>query len=142
VTLRARRSRNRPRLSSLRVLLVEDSLDNQLLIRAYLRGTGCVLDIAGNGRSGVEMFRAGRYDVVLMDVQLPGLDGFDATRAIRSWERENARAATPVVALTAEDSTEARRESLVGGCSDLLGKPIARAALLDALLRVRAEASP
>lgn len=141
MTPRARRRRNHPRPSPLRVLLVEDSLDNQLLVRAYLRGTKCVLDIAGNGLTGVEMVRAGHYDVVLMDVQLPGLDGFDATRAIRRWERENERAATPVVALTAEDGTEARRESLAAGCSELLGKPIARAVLLDALFRVRAEVS-
>ena len=108
----------------LRILLAEDSLDNQLLFRAYLKGTGHQLAIAGNGREAVAKFRAADYDLVLMDIRMPEMDGYAATRAIRAWEREQGRPATPVLALTAHAFPEDVRQSAEAGCDGHLVKPI------------------
>ena len=97
----------------LRVLLVEDSEDSQLLIHSYLKKTPYILECAENGQQGVDMFRAGKYDIVLMDTQMPVMDGMSSTRAIRAWELERGLKATPIVALTAhalrtDDPTQPR----------------------------------
>jgi two-component system, sensor histidine kinase and response regulator len=84
----------------LRILLAEDSEDNRLLIAAYLRGTPHQLDTAQNGRVAVEMFKTRRYDLVLVDVNMPVLDGYSAVAAMRAWEREQGTSPRPILALT------------------------------------------
>ena len=79
---------------ALRILLVEDSTDNQVLIRSYLKQTPYRLDIADHGAIAVELFKNGYYDLILMDMQMPVMDGYEATRAIRNWEREHDLART------------------------------------------------
>jgi CheY-like chemotaxis protein len=73
----------------LRILLAEDSQDNVLLIQSYLKASECSVDLAGNGEAHCEKFISGAYDVVLMDVPMPVMDGYSATRRIRQWEGEN-----------------------------------------------------
>lgn len=115
------------------LLLVEDNPDNCLLIRAYLKNTAYELDEAENGAVAVDMFRRKKYDLVLMDVQMPVMDGHAATRAIRDHEAENHRPATPVIALTAHASREEIDKCKQAGCDTHLSKPIKKATLLEAI---------
>lgn len=122
-----------PRLEGARLLLVEDNPDNRLLVRAYLKGSGVELSEAENGQDGLDQFVAGRFDLVLMDVQMPVMDGYAATRAIRAWEIENGRAPTCILALTASAVKEDIEHSLAAGCDAHLTKPIKKKILLEAL---------
>ncbi|MGH7253612.1 MAG: response regulator, partial [Nitrospiraceae bacterium] len=120
-------------LPALKILLVDDSPDNRVLIQAYLKSTPCQIEIAEDGESGVQKFTAGRYDLVLMDMQMPVTDGYSATRAIRRWEKEHAVKATPIIALTAYALKEEIQKSLAAGCSSHLTKPIRKAVLMEAI---------
>lgn len=81
----------------------------------------------------VDMHRAKHYDLVLMDVQMPEMDGHTATRTIREWEKTSNRKPTPIIALTAHAFQEEIQRSLAAGCSDHLTKPIRKDTLLDAI---------
>lgn len=116
-----------------RLLLVEDSADNRVLIESFLRKGPWRIEVAENGAVAVEKFQRGRYDLVLMDMQMPVMDGYTATRAIRSWEREQGRRATPIIALTANALREEVEKSLNAGCDAHLPKPIRKATLLAAI---------
>ncbi len=118
---------------SLRILLAEDSQDNVLLIEAYLKASGYAADVARNGLIALEKFKSGTYDVVLMDVQMPIMDGYSATRRIRQWETENGAAPVPILALTAHALPEEVRKSFDAGCTSHLTKPIRKATLLAAI---------
>ena len=120
---------------ALTILLVEDSEDNSLLILSYLKSSPHRVVVAENGAAGVDAFQAEPFDLVLMDMQMPVMDGYDATRAIRAWEGEQGRAATPVVALTAHALKEDEAKSLDAGCDGHLTKPIKKKVLLEALRR-------
>jgi signal transduction histidine kinase len=126
---------------SLRVLLAEDYEDNRLLILYYLEKTACIVDVAEDGAQAVERFTAGLYDIVLMDVQMPVLDGNAATRAIRAWERDHGRPPTPILALTANAFADDVKESLAAGCNAHLSKPISKAGLLAAIAGYVGDAS-
>jgi signal transduction histidine kinase/CheY-like chemotaxis protein len=119
----------------LRVLLADDARDNVVLVRAFVRDAGIALDTAENGAVAVARFRADRYDLVLMDVQMPIVDGHTATRQIRAWETEQGLARTPIIALSAHALQEEAQQSLDAGCDAHLTKPIRKQALLDAIER-------
>ena len=123
----------RQALRPLRILLVEDAPANRKLVLAFLKKTPHQVDVAENGEIAVEKFKRGTYDLVLMDIEMPVMDGFTATREIRRWEAENEIEATPVVALTAHALTEHKQQSLAAGCDAHLIKPIKKQALLEAL---------
>lgn len=112
------------------ILMAEDSADNQRLVRAYVERTGHRLDIAENGREAYRMFRTGSYDLVLMDIQMPVMDGLTAARMIREWEREAQREAVPILAFTAHASEEQVKQSLAAGCTAHITKPVRKAVLL------------
>ena len=118
---------------SLRILLAEDSQDNVLLIEAYLKTSGYTADVARNGQIAFEKFISGKYDVVLMDVQMPIMDGYSAARRIRQWETENGATPVPILALTAHALPEEVRKSFDAGCTAHLTKPIRKATLLAAI---------
>ena len=120
-------------LPSLRILLAEDSPDNSTIILAYLEDTPYRVEIAETGAIACEMFAAGQYDVVLMDRQMPVMDGLTATRTIRAWERANDRAPTPIIALTASALKGDREQCLAAGCTAFLTKPIKEEVLLQAI---------
>ncbi len=120
-------------IRSLHILLVDDSEDNRLLITAYLKKTPHTVDVAENGAIALEKFVAGAYDLVLMDMQMPVMDGYTATREIRQWEKQKGGTQTPVVALTAHALKEDTQKSLDAGCTAHLTKPIKKAKLLEAL---------
>ena len=117
----------------LRILLAEDSPDNRLLVEAYLKGTPYQLDHAENGEVAVRKFMTGHYDAILMDIQMPVMDGYEAAAEIRRLERSDHRRPTPIIALTASAQDEAVRRSLKMGCNAHLTKPVKRSTLLETI---------
>jgi len=115
------------------ILLADDSSDNRFLIQAYLKHSGYQLDLAETGRGAVEMYQSRKYDLVLMDVQMPVMDGHTATRMIRDWEKQSNISPVPIIALTAHAYQEEMQKSLAAGCSDHLTKPIRKNILLNAM---------
>ncbi|SNC76093.1 PAS domain S-box-containing protein [Hymenobacter gelipurpurascens] len=109
-------------LGHLRILLAEDNAVNQLLARAMLEGWGMHVDVASSGSEALAMFGQQVYDIVLMDIQMPGLDGVAATRLLRQHP-DAARAATPVVALTAHAMQGEAERYLSAGLNAYLSKP-------------------
>jgi PAS domain S-box-containing protein len=117
----------------LKILLAEDSPDNRLLIEAYLKNTPYHLDDAENGEVAVRKFTTGHYDVLLMDIQMPVMDGYEAVAEIRRLEQGDHRRPTPIIALTASAHDEAVRRSLKMGCDAHVSKPVKRSTLLEAI---------
>jgi PAS domain S-box-containing protein len=127
-----------PPCRPLRILVADDSADNRMLITAFLKNTPYRIDEVENGALAVEHFIAHNYDLVLMDIQMPVMDGHAATRAIRDWERDNHRAPTPIVALSAAANSESFISSRDAGCDEHVTKPIRKATLLEVIDRATA----
>ncbi|GAC1395481.1 MAG: hypothetical protein NVS3B17_10670 [Vulcanimicrobiaceae bacterium] len=123
-----------PRTTHGHVLLVEDNPVNQRVGRKQLEKIGFTVTCADNGRLAVDAVRAGRYDIVFMDVQMPEMDGLAATRAIRRNEASGDKR-LPIVALTADARPQDRLECLDSGMDDYLSKPVALADLRRVLER-------
>ena len=121
------------------ILLVEDSADNRLLIQAYFKRTSDHMETAENGEIAVEKFKSGKYDIVLMDVLMPVMDGYTATGEIRKWEKATGRKETPIIALTANAMAEDFQMSLDAGCTDHLTKPIKKATIMEAIKKYTAQ---
>jgi CheY-like chemotaxis protein/HPt (histidine-containing phosphotransfer) domain-containing protein len=109
---------------------------------AYLEETPYRVEIAETGAIACEKFKAGVYDLVLMDRQMPVMDGLTATRTIRAWERANDRSPTPIVALTASALKGDRETCLAAGCTAFLTKPIKQEVLLQAIKEHSMVAAP
>ena len=121
-------------LIGVRVLLVEDDPVNQLVAQGFLRQLGCTVDLLDRGDAVAERIAQTRYDVVLMDCQMPGMDGFVATRLLRDrygWDRPR----LPVIALTANVLSEDRQRCLAAGMDDFLSKPLRSDVLAEMLRR-------
>ncbi|MGH8507737.1 MAG: response regulator, partial [Gammaproteobacteria bacterium] len=121
------------RAENLPILLVEDTPDNRLLIKAYLRKTPYIIEEAENGSVALQKFKTHAYGLVLMDIQMPVMDGHEATRAMRQWETEQGRDPTPIVALTAHAIKQEMDKSIAAGCTAHLLKPIKKETLLQIL---------
>ena len=120
-------------MSVLRILLVDDSQVNRLLIHIYLKDGCYQLEDAENGEIAVAKVKAENYDVVLMDMQMPIMDGLEATRKVREWERERGLSRTPILALTASALEEDVRRALDAGVDAHITKPITKDALVEAI---------
>ncbi|HEY1760165.1 MAG TPA: response regulator [Bryobacteraceae bacterium] len=118
-----------------RILIAEDSEFNLILVQAYLKDSGFELDVAENGRIAVDKTISGHPDLVLMDLQMPVMDGLEATRLIREWEAKTHSRPIPIFALTAHAAGEGIGKSLASGCNEHLTKPIKKAVLLEAIFR-------
>jgi two-component system sensor histidine kinase/response regulator len=116
-----------------RVLLVEDHPVNRMVTMSQLDELRCVCEVAVDGAEAVEKTKLGDYDLVLMDVQMPVMDGLEATAIIRG--RESARQRVPIVALTATDTEAERARCLAAGMDDFLAKPITVSALASVVER-------
>lgn len=116
-----------------RVLLVEDNPMNQQVAREVLNRFGCEVETAANGLEALELFKKRRYDMIFMDIHMPEMDGFEATRAIR--EAETGDAHIPIVAMTALAMHGDREKCLAAGMDDYIAKPIRTAAVREALVR-------
>ncbi len=130
----------------MKILLADDADDNVLLLRPWLQSIGYIVDLAVNGEVAVKKFASGAYNVVLMDMQMPVMDGFGASRSIRRWEKENGRSPVPIFALTGYSGPEEVQRSLDAGCTAHLVKPIDLTTLLAAIeghtvVRIRADLS-
>lgn len=115
-------------LSGLHILVADDAPDNQWLIRLYLEKPGAKVSLASNGLEAVEMAAKEKYDLILMDIQMPEMDGFTATREIRKAGYEG-----PIIALTAHAMSDMKDKSKDVGCSDYLSKPIQKELLLEGI---------
>jgi CheY-like chemotaxis protein/HPt (histidine-containing phosphotransfer) domain-containing protein len=120
-------------MSALRILVAEDSPDNRLLIQAYLKGTPYKITFVEDGRRAIEEFSAGEFDLILMDMQMPVMDGLSATRAIRGVELERRARRTPILALTANARPRDMDASHAAGCDGHFSKPISKQRLLEAI---------
>lgn len=112
-------------LDGIKILLVEDAAINQILITKFLTSAGAKVELAENGRIGVNKATSGQYNIVLMDIQMPEMDGYEATTTLRA-----SGFTTPIIALTAHALKEDRDRCLSVGCSDHLTKPIDRKKLI------------
>jgi CheY-like chemotaxis protein len=117
--LRAQREREKPR-----VLVAEDNIVNQKVARITLEKMGLRVDVVGNGRDAITAWETGRYQLILMDCQMPELDGYEATREIR--RREDGRGHIPIIALTAHAMKGAAGECAAAGMDSYLSKPLVR----------------
>ncbi len=117
----------------LRILLAEDSQDNALLIQTFLKREPHDLVVVPNGQEALERIKLEPFDLVLMDMQMPVLDGYAATRAIRDWERVNGWKALPILALTAHAMASDAEKSRRAGCDAHLTKPIGKKVLMEAI---------
>ncbi|MBB1076647.1 PAS domain S-box protein [Rhodoferax sp. 4810] len=119
-----------------RVLVAEDHAVNRVVIEALLASVGLQAEVVENGHAAFEAVRRGpNFDVILMDVQMPVMDGQQATRCIRQWETDNGAPRTRIIALTAGALAEDRQRCLEVGMDDFLTKPIDRDALTQTLTR-------
>ncbi|EHJ49368.1 response regulator receiver protein [Solidesulfovibrio carbinoliphilus subsp. oakridgensis] len=128
-----------------RLLLAEDSESNRALIGLFLKNEPYDIAMAGTGREAVALFAAGPFDLVLMDMEMPEMDGYAATEAIRRLEAATGAAPTPVLMLSAHTFREYEARGRRAGCDGFLAKPINKATLvriLADLLAARPPAGP
>lgn len=109
-------------LGNLKVLLAEDNSINQFLAKATLESWGLAVDVANNGRQALSLHEQGQYDLILMDIQMPGMDGLEATKRIRQLPNRR-KAAIPIIALTANGQQDYRDRCLSAGMNAYLAKP-------------------
>ena len=119
---------------TLPILLIDDNEVNLIVTEALLRELGYEVDVARNAEVALEKFRCARFGLMLMDVQMPGMDGLAATREIRRIEAAEGRERTPIVALTANAFDTDERSSLDAGCDAHLTKPVNRQRLIDTVV--------
>jgi two-component system sensor histidine kinase/response regulator len=125
--------------SNVRVLVAEDNEFNIAVLREFLFQRNYLADFAENGRDALDLARTGSYDLLLLDLHMPQMGGFDVVRAIREHERErDPRRHLPVIALTARSSKLDRERALEAGMDDFVPKPIEIKALWAAIDRALA----
>ncbi len=121
-----------PELSGARVLLAEDNAINRQVANEILQSSGVIVEPAGDGLEAVEKLWEGSYDAVLMDIQMPGMDGLKTTRILREYARFDT---LPIIAMTAHAMNGDREKSLSAGMQDYIAKPIEPSVLLSTLAR-------
>ncbi|MGI9508647.1 MAG: response regulator [Geminicoccaceae bacterium] len=132
----------KPQFEGLRILLAEDNRINREYALRVLSGLGCTVTVAENGKVAVEQTRRSAFDLVLMDCQMPVMDGFEASRIIKELKSKGEIAPGPIVALTANAMKGDRERCLEAGMDDYLTKPVRKKALIETIERWQAEALP
>jgi CheY-like chemotaxis protein len=115
------------------ILIAEDSDKSFRLFQAYTKAEGHLTSRASNGAQAVEMFKSGEYDFIVMDVNMPVMDGYTATRLIREWETAQGRARLPILLFSADDEGRQSHMGATVGCSGYLTKPATKEQVLAAL---------
>ncbi|WP_374030887.1 ATP-binding protein [Bdellovibrio bacteriovorus] len=123
----------------LSILIVDDTDDNRLLIKAYLKNTPHQITEAANGQQALDLVQKQRFDLILMDMQMPVMDGFTATQKIRKWEKDHKLPAATIWALTAFALKNEIDRSLSVGCNMHLVKPLRKADLLNHIQKLSEE---
>jgi signal transduction histidine kinase/ActR/RegA family two-component response regulator len=118
-----------------KVLSVEDNEVNQMIASAMLTNLGLTVTTARDGVHAIELYGANDFDLLLMDCEMPGLDGYEASRRIRALEAQTARPRTPIIAVTAHALTGDREECLKAGMDDYLSKPVSERRMAEVLTR-------
>ncbi|HXH75464.1 MAG TPA: response regulator [Bacteriovoracaceae bacterium] len=111
-----------------KILIVDDARDNLILLEMFLRGSGAELTLASNGLEAVEFCKKNKYDIVLMDIQMPKMDGHEATKNIRLMGQK-----MPIIALTAHGTKNEHEKSTLAGCDESITKPFSQVHLLERL---------
>ena len=122
-----------PRVKNMRVLVAEDNPVNQELTLSLLELAGCVVTLSSNGQEALDACQREHFDLVLMDCQMPGMDGYEATQAIRRFESAQGKPRVPIVALTANAVDGDREKCIASGMDDYLSKPFTRQQLGEML---------
>ena len=117
----------------LKILLADDNPDNRYLMQVFLNKTEADLQTVENGREALDRACAERFDLILMDIQMPVMDGYEAVRAIREWETAHSQKPAMILALTADATRDAYHKAMSAGCNGYLTKPIQKQALLEAI---------
>lgn len=123
-----------PPLASLRVLVVDDDRVALTVLCAMLRAAGAEVEAVGSGAEGLDRLRKARYDFLLCDIYMPGMDGFETMRRVRQLEPP--ANAVPAVAITAHPSYDNRRDAQRAGFQDVVPKPVEAAALVELVLKL------
>ena len=121
-------------LKAAQILLVDDNEDNRNLLCLYLRNTPFTLHTANNGLDALELFQKSSFDLVFMDLEMPIMDGYEATKRFREWEQKQQLKETPIVALTAHAFVRFKKKCMAAGCNDYLTKPIRRDTLIQCIV--------
>ncbi len=129
-----------PLLDGLRVLVVEDNATNRTIVKRLLDSLGACVSTASDGLAGVEAATTGRFDLILMDIQMPGIDGMEAARRIRALGGHASE--TPIIALTANVLAHQRQLYLAGGMDGVVGKPISPTTLIAEIARLAQASEP
>jgi CheY-like chemotaxis protein len=127
---------SKPFSNNISVLLVDDVEENTMVIKAFLEKSVDIITTANNGEKAFTSFKEEEFDLVLMDVQMPVMDGFVATKNIRDWEKENGLQPTPIIALTAHAMKDIDIQARAVGCNICLSKPIRKKTLLSTLEKI------
>jgi signal transduction histidine kinase/DNA-binding response OmpR family regulator len=122
-----------PSLAGRLILIADDSQENILLLRSFLKPTGCRIETVNDGQALLDHFAPGRYGLILTDLQMPRIDGYTAVRRIRELEHAGQHKPTPILVLTAAAFEEEVARSEAAGCTALLVKPFSRAGLFQAI---------
>jgi PAS domain S-box-containing protein len=120
-------------MEDIHLLVADDNEDILRLIKVYLKDHDCEIDAAENGEVAVDKFKQGKHDIVLMDMQMPVMDGLTATQQIRDWEKENKKEQSTIIALTGNATAEDINRCLEAGATSHLAKPMSRDQLITAL---------
>lgn len=124
---------NQSSLTALTLLLIDDSTEIGQLAHLYLKDMPYRLDHITNGPAAIQRYQASHYDLIFLDLQMPGMDGYATATAIRAWEDAQGISRKPIIALTADVLGPARERSRQAGCTGFIGKPFSQATFLDAI---------
>ena len=131
--------------SLVRILIIDDSRSSRMMVKNCLKGvTGFEFEIeeGDSGDVAFEKCKPGLHDLVLMDIHMPGTDGYEATRLIRAWERAKGRPAMPIIAVTAMDPAQAAIKTKDAGCTTFVTKPLKAVVLAEAINKVMGRVTP
>lgn len=121
--------------NGLNILLVEDNKANQFVIRGLLKKYNFQIDISNNGLEALNALEENKYDIVLMDIQMPVMDGIEATKQIRDGLKGKTSPQVPIIAITAHARDEDHERGIKAGMNDYVTKPVNRARLLNAIFK-------
>src|SRR5262245_60203307 len=117
----------------MKILIVDDSRSSRLMVRIGLKEMDCVIEEADGAETALDNYMASEFELVIMDIHMPRIDGYEAIRRIRSFEASTKRRATPILALTAMDIAQASPRTKAVGATACLNKPVKQASLVDAI---------